>query len=198
VTVEIAANPHGMGYTLMIAQQSLDPALMRLVVRWPVDAVNAARCGCSAVATRAVGFDDAPVRCPVRMSSAEGRRLVAQVGRQPAIGSGVFLPTPEATWGSLVEGVVTGELIGSPPPPSCAGLGGWRRWRGSRSASDRHRLRCAVDRPDAEFVRRRRVGGDAAGDLDLRPSGGMVPAVAVSRWAGAAGHRARHGGGTGR
>lgn len=28
VTVEIAANPHGMGYAVMIAQQSLDPALM--------------------------------------------------------------------------------------------------------------------------------------------------------------------------
>ena len=28
VTVEIAANPHGMGYAMMIAQQSLDPALM--------------------------------------------------------------------------------------------------------------------------------------------------------------------------
>jgi sulfonate transport system permease protein len=27
VTVEIAANPHGMGYAMMIAQQSLDPAL---------------------------------------------------------------------------------------------------------------------------------------------------------------------------
>lgn len=28
VTVEIAANPNGMGYAIMIAQQSLDPALM--------------------------------------------------------------------------------------------------------------------------------------------------------------------------
>ena len=28
VTVEIAANPHGMGYAMMVAQQSLDPALM--------------------------------------------------------------------------------------------------------------------------------------------------------------------------
>jgi ABC-type nitrate/sulfonate/bicarbonate transport system permease component len=28
VTVEIAANPNGMGYAMMIAQQSLDPALM--------------------------------------------------------------------------------------------------------------------------------------------------------------------------
>jgi sulfonate transport system permease protein len=27
VTVEIAANPHGMGYAMMLAQQSLDPAL---------------------------------------------------------------------------------------------------------------------------------------------------------------------------
>jgi sulfonate transport system permease protein len=25
--VEIAANPHGMGYAMMLAQQSLDPAL---------------------------------------------------------------------------------------------------------------------------------------------------------------------------
>ena len=28
VTVEIATNPHGMGYAMMIAQQSLEPALM--------------------------------------------------------------------------------------------------------------------------------------------------------------------------
>jgi ABC-type nitrate/sulfonate/bicarbonate transport system permease component len=34
VTVEIAANPHGMGYTLMIAQQSLDPALMLAWLFW--------------------------------------------------------------------------------------------------------------------------------------------------------------------
>jgi ABC-type nitrate/sulfonate/bicarbonate transport system permease component len=34
VTVEIAANPYGMGYTLMIAQQSLDPALMLAWLFW--------------------------------------------------------------------------------------------------------------------------------------------------------------------
>ncbi len=34
VTVEIAANPHGMGYALMIAQQSLDPALMMAWLCW--------------------------------------------------------------------------------------------------------------------------------------------------------------------
>ena len=34
VTVEIAANPHGMGYALMIAQQSLDPALMLAWLCW--------------------------------------------------------------------------------------------------------------------------------------------------------------------
>lgn len=34
VTVEIAANPHGMGYALMIAQQSLDPALMLAWLFW--------------------------------------------------------------------------------------------------------------------------------------------------------------------
>jgi len=34
VTVEIAANPHGMGYALMIAQQSLDPALMLAWLGW--------------------------------------------------------------------------------------------------------------------------------------------------------------------
>ena len=34
VTVEIAANPHGMGYALMISQQSLDPALMLAWLFW--------------------------------------------------------------------------------------------------------------------------------------------------------------------
>lgn len=34
VTVEIAANPNGMGYALMIAQQSLDPALMMAWLGW--------------------------------------------------------------------------------------------------------------------------------------------------------------------
>jgi ABC-type nitrate/sulfonate/bicarbonate transport system permease component len=34
VTVEIAANPHGLGYAMMIAQQSLDPALMLGWLGW--------------------------------------------------------------------------------------------------------------------------------------------------------------------
>jgi sulfonate transport system permease protein len=34
VTVEIAANPHGMGYALMISQQSLDPARMLAWLFW--------------------------------------------------------------------------------------------------------------------------------------------------------------------
>jgi ABC-type nitrate/sulfonate/bicarbonate transport system permease component len=34
VTVEIAANPNGMGYAMMIAQQSLDPALMLAWLAW--------------------------------------------------------------------------------------------------------------------------------------------------------------------
>ena len=34
VTVEIAANPHGMGYAMMIAQQSLDPALTLAWLAW--------------------------------------------------------------------------------------------------------------------------------------------------------------------
>lgn len=34
VTVEIAANPHGMGYAMMVAQQSLDPALMLGWLLW--------------------------------------------------------------------------------------------------------------------------------------------------------------------
>lgn len=34
VTVEIAANPHGMGYAIMVAQQSLDPALMLAWLFW--------------------------------------------------------------------------------------------------------------------------------------------------------------------
>jgi ABC-type nitrate/sulfonate/bicarbonate transport system permease component len=34
VTVEIAANPNGMGYALMLSQQSLDPALMLAWLFW--------------------------------------------------------------------------------------------------------------------------------------------------------------------
>lgn len=34
VTVEVAANPHGMGYAMMIAQQSLAPALMLAWLGW--------------------------------------------------------------------------------------------------------------------------------------------------------------------
>lgn len=34
VTVEIAANPNGMGYAMMIAQQTLDPALMLAWLGW--------------------------------------------------------------------------------------------------------------------------------------------------------------------
>ena len=34
VTVEISANPHGMGYAMMLAQQSLDPALMLAWLGW--------------------------------------------------------------------------------------------------------------------------------------------------------------------
>lgn len=34
VTVEIAANPHGMGYAMMLAQQSLDPAQMLAWLGW--------------------------------------------------------------------------------------------------------------------------------------------------------------------
>lgn len=34
VTIEIAANPNGMGYALIIAQQSLDPALMLAWLFW--------------------------------------------------------------------------------------------------------------------------------------------------------------------
>ena len=34
VTVEIAANPNGMGYAMMIAQQSLEPALMLAWLGW--------------------------------------------------------------------------------------------------------------------------------------------------------------------
>jgi sulfonate transport system permease protein len=34
VTVEIAANPRGMGYAIMLAQQSLDPALMLAWLFW--------------------------------------------------------------------------------------------------------------------------------------------------------------------
>lgn len=58
VTVEIAANPHGMGYALIIAQQSLDPALMLAWLGWigvVGVVVNAAAQWAQRAAARAMG-----------------------------------------------------------------------------------------------------------------------------------------------
>ncbi|MBP7567841.1 MAG: ABC transporter permease subunit [Burkholderiaceae bacterium] len=58
VTVEIAANPHGMGYAIMIAQQSLDPALMLAWLFWIAVvgfAINAAADWLQKRASRAMG-----------------------------------------------------------------------------------------------------------------------------------------------
>jgi len=52
VTVEIAANPNGMGYALMIAQQSLDPALMLAWLFW----IGAVGVAINALALRAQRF----------------------------------------------------------------------------------------------------------------------------------------------
>ncbi|WP_284615457.1 ABC transporter permease [Aquabacterium humicola] len=58
VTVEIAANPHGMGYAIMIAQQSLDPALMLAWLFWTGVvgyAINAGALALQHAATRRMG-----------------------------------------------------------------------------------------------------------------------------------------------
>ena len=58
VTVEIAANPHGMGYAIMIAQQSLDPALMLAWLFWTGIvgyAINAAALALQHAAARRMG-----------------------------------------------------------------------------------------------------------------------------------------------
>jgi ABC-type nitrate/sulfonate/bicarbonate transport system permease component len=58
VTVEIAANPNGMGYAMMIAQQSLDPALMLAWLGWigvVGYAINAAALGLQRLVARRMG-----------------------------------------------------------------------------------------------------------------------------------------------
>lgn len=58
VTVEIAANPNGMGYAMMIAQQSLDPALMLAWLLWIGAvgvAINAAAMGLQRRVARRMG-----------------------------------------------------------------------------------------------------------------------------------------------
>ena len=52
VTVEIAANPHGMGYAMMNAQQSLDPALMLAWLFWISIVGYAINAGASWLQTR--------------------------------------------------------------------------------------------------------------------------------------------------
>ena len=61
VTVEIAANPHGMGYALIIAQQSLDPALMLAWLGWVGAvgfAINAAALALQRAVARRMGAED--------------------------------------------------------------------------------------------------------------------------------------------
>ena len=61
VTVEIAANPHGMGYALIIAQQSLDPALMLAWLGWVGVvgfAINAAALALQRAVARRMGAGD--------------------------------------------------------------------------------------------------------------------------------------------
>ncbi|HMT65527.1 MAG TPA: ABC transporter permease subunit [Ottowia sp.] len=61
VTVEIAANPHGMGYALIIAQQSLDPALMLAWLGWVGAvgfAINAAALALQRAVARRMGAGD--------------------------------------------------------------------------------------------------------------------------------------------
>jgi sulfonate transport system permease protein len=58
VTVEIAANPSGMGYALMLAQQSLDPALMLAWLFWIGGvgfAINAAATALQRTVSRRMG-----------------------------------------------------------------------------------------------------------------------------------------------
>jgi sulfonate transport system permease protein len=58
VTVEIAANPFGMGYALMLAQQSLDPALMMAWLGWiglVGFAINAVAERCQSLLARRMG-----------------------------------------------------------------------------------------------------------------------------------------------
>ena len=60
VTVEIAANPHGMGYAMMIAQQSLDPALMLAWLGWVGAvgfAINAGALALQRAVARRMGAD---------------------------------------------------------------------------------------------------------------------------------------------
>jgi ABC-type nitrate/sulfonate/bicarbonate transport system permease component len=62
VTVEIAANPHGMGYALIIAQQSLDPALMLAWLGWVGAvgfAINAAALALQRTVARRMGAEGA-------------------------------------------------------------------------------------------------------------------------------------------
>eukprot|EP01036_Dinobryon_divergens_P059003 gene59003-78729_t len=102
VTVEIAANPHGMGYAMMIAQQSLDPALMLGWLAWIGVVGYVINTGALALQRRVARL----------MGDASGSLLV--LGGFIALWwaastSGwvnrAFLPTPQATLASLVQGL---------------------------------------------------------------------------------------------
>ncbi len=140
VTVEIAANPHGMGYAMMIAQQSFDPALMLAWLGWigvVGFAINAAHvCCCSAVVARRMGVRAMNEAGRRRMGTgqwlgalarAAARLLRCGGSRATQAGSSrVFLPTPQATFASLREGL---NLSGTTPMEATASCSRSRRPR---------------------------------------------------------------------
>ena len=149
VTVEIAANPHGMGYAMMIAQQSLDPALMLAWLFWigvVGYAINAAALRLQQRVARAHGGAarmNAPRACRGAMRRARWPVLARRCWRcgGPASHGGwvsrVFLPTPEATLASLREGLAGGELAGlhrGHASRAWCRAGCWRRCWASRWA----------------------------------------------------------------
>jgi sulfonate transport system permease protein len=118
VTVEIAANPRGLGYSILLAQENLDPALMLALVLWTAVvgyAANAFAMGLQRLAAGVMGGS------PMKTWSVQnwlGSVLVLVLvlalwglaSSQQWV-SKVFLPTPSHTWLSLEEGLRGGALL---------------------------------------------------------------------------------------
>jgi hypothetical protein len=192
VTVEIAANPHGMGYALMIAQQSLDPALMMAWLCWiGVIGYTVNALAHPAPATWPSKFAWEPSMNDPRQwgeSPVAGMLLAAHagpvVGGEPrAMGEQGVSAHARVGLASLLEGLQQGELFKPSrcaPSGACCSAGAWPVRLGvAWGALHRHvghseRLDAAHARIHAPAAR---VGRDAAGHLHLWPVGGMVLAV---------------------
>jgi hypothetical protein len=181
VTVEIAANPHGMGYAIMIAQQSLDPALMLAWLFWigvVGYAINAGALALQQAVARRMGRWHEPRALRRPLNQACGRPM-RRGGLPLRLGVSSAPPTPKPRWPAWRAGSQAASWPVSPGRPSAhAGRLAARFLAGiALGALVGISARAALAAATLSSCGPARLRDHAARDLHFHLGGGMVPFV---------------------